>query len=168
MTRKRTPDDDHELWERVAESIVPLRPRPRQPHAPVAPPREAAPRRAAPPPAAPQKSTPSLAVLDRRSRSRVARGVVAIDRRVDLHGLTQVAAERELGEFLIGAREYGARIVLVITGKGRPGEERGVLRRMVPLWLSSPRWRHLVVGFEEAAPNHGGSGALYVRIRRLR
>ena len=172
MTRKRPGnEEDRALWEQVAETVVPLRPRVRQPHAPQPgqpePPPSSSHRRPAPPPP-PPKSPPALAVLDRRSRGRVARGVVAIDRRVDLHGHTQIAAERELGDFLVRAQEDGARIVLIITGKGKPGEERGVLRRMVPLWLASPHWRHLVVGFEEAAPNHGGSGALYVRIRRMR
>ncbi|MFL5135469.1 MAG: Smr/MutS family protein, partial [Microvirga sp.] len=47
-------------------------------------------------------------------------------------------------------------------------EERGVLRRMVPHWLRLPDLRSLVIGFEEASPQHGGSGALYVRLRRRR
>jgi DNA-nicking Smr family endonuclease len=44
--------------------------------------------------------------------------------------------------------------------------ERGVLKRQVPLWLAQPEFRALVIGFEEAAPSHGGAGALYVRVRR--
>jgi DNA-nicking Smr family endonuclease len=62
----------------------------------------------------------------------------------------------------------------VITGKGGAGsgdpifEERGVLRRAVPHWLRLPDLRTLVLGFEEASPHHGGSGALYVRLRRKR
>ena len=103
----------------------------------------------------------------------MARGTVAIDRRIDLHGLTQTAAERRLESFLHAAQEDGAKVVLVITGKGKPDEggrdgERGVLRRMVPIWLASPSLRGVVIGFEEAARNHGGAGALYVRIRRAR
>jgi len=161
-------DEDLELWEQVAETVAPLKPRtPREKRAAAAPKPAPVPRpRTTRPPAMPKP--PPLAPLDRRSKSRVARGAVAIDRRVDLHGLTQVAAERELEHFLHAAQEGGARIVLVITGKGKSGEERGVLRRVVPMWLSAARWRHLVVGFEEAAPNHGGTGALYVRIRRPR
>jgi DNA-nicking Smr family endonuclease len=61
--------------------------------------------------------------------------------------------------------------VLVITGKGTvapKGMERGVLKREVPLWLGSAEFRRLVIGFEEAASRHGGSGALYVRVRRKR
>jgi DNA-nicking Smr family endonuclease len=43
-----------------------------------------------------------------------------------------------------------------------------VLRRLVPQWLSAPEMRTLVVGFETAARGHGGEGALYVRVRRVR
>jgi len=39
---------------------------------------------------------------------------------------------------------------------------------MVPLWLGLPECRSLIVGFETAAPGHGGEGALYVRLRRAR
>ncbi len=47
-------------------------------------------------------------------------------------------------------------------------EERGILRRLVPHWLGLPDLRSLVIGFEEASAHHGGSGALYVRLRRRR
>ena len=57
-----------------------------------------------------------------------------------------------------------ARLVLVITGKGRGGEP-GVLRRQVPQWLGLPEFRTLVIGFEDAHVAHGGEGALYVRLR---
>ena len=46
--------------------------------------------------------------------------------------------------------------------------ERGVLRRQVPQWLNQPEFRNVVVSFEEAHIGHGGTGALYVRIRRVR
>jgi DNA-nicking Smr family endonuclease len=45
-------------------------------------------------------------------------------------------------------------------------EQRGVLRRLVPHWLSEPSFRLHVVSFTESAWKHGGSGALYVTIRR--
>jgi DNA-nicking Smr family endonuclease len=174
------------LWTKVVESVKPMPGRrrakaeppeaavtPAEPPAPEKP--QAAPKRLTPPPpstpAAPKP--PPLALLEPRMRRRIARGVVAVDARIDLHGLRQDEAHRRLASFLLGAQAGGARVVLVITGKGRPaaegplfGEERGVLRRSVPLWLSSPAARHVVIGYEEADPVHGGGGALYVRIRK--
>jgi DNA-nicking Smr family endonuclease len=109
-------------------------------------------------------SPPPLAPLDRRTRSRVARGRVEIDARLDLHGLTLERARPRLASFLASAQARGASLVLVITGKGGTG----ALRREAPFWLSAADLRPLVIGFEEAAPSHGGAGALYVRIRRPR
>jgi len=116
---------------------------------------------------------PSLAPIDDRTRRRLVRGVMAIDERLDLHGLTQEAAHAVLRRFLVAARDRGARIVLVITGKGKPAvastmHDRGVLRRSVPHWLADPALRDVVVGFEEAHLAHGGAGAIYVRLRRRR
>lgn len=115
---------------------------------------------------------PSLARLDDRTKRRLVRGSVAIDERLDLHGMTQDAAHSALRHFLVTARMRGARIVLVITGKGRGGpaaevHERGVLRRSVPHWLADASLRSIVVGFEEAHLAHGGAGAIYVRLRRF-
>jgi DNA-nicking Smr family endonuclease len=102
----------------------------------------------------------------------VARGKQPIDARLDLHGLTQHEAHGALLRFLATASARGARLVLVITGKGKRGDgderERGVLRRQVPQWLGLPEFRDFVVGFEDAAIAHGGEGALYVRVRRNR
>jgi DNA-nicking Smr family endonuclease len=120
---------------------------------------------AVPPPK--QPAPPPLAPLGRRMRARVARGKQAIDGRLDLHGLTQSEAHSALLHFLRNAIARDARLVLVITGKGRGGEP-GVLRRHVPQWLSLPEFRSLVIGFEDAHVAHGGEGALYVRLRRAR
>jgi DNA-nicking Smr family endonuclease len=110
---------------------------------------------------------PKLEPLTRRMKSRVAKGKQAIDARLDLHGFTQHEAHSVLLRFLRSAHERDARLVLVITGKGRGGEI-GVLRRQVPQWLGLPEFRALVVGFEDAAITHGGEGALYIRVRRAR
>jgi DNA-nicking Smr family endonuclease len=124
-------------------------------------------------PAAPSQSRPALpglAPLETRARQRLARGMMAVDAAIDLHGMRQQEAHRALHGFLNRAQREGAKIVLVVTGKGdsRPadGLETGVLRRAVPLWLRAPEWRNLIVGFEEATRTHGGAGALYVRLRR--
>jgi DNA-nicking Smr family endonuclease len=118
-------------------------------------------------PAMQKPPAPPLAPLGRRMRARVARGKEAIDARLDLHGLTQSEAHSALLRFLRHANARDARLVLVITGKGRGGEP-GVLRRQVPQWLGLPEFRAFVVGFEDAHIAHGGEGALYVRVRRAR
>ena len=128
---------------------------------------------------APPKSgsaLPPLAPLDRKLKQRLSRGRMTADAAIDLHGYRQAEAFSALRHFLHRAQGEGARVVLVVTGKGgRPGTgagpafghgEGGVLKRSVPLWLALPEFRMLVIGYEEAAQPHGGSGALYVRLRR--
>jgi DNA-nicking Smr family endonuclease len=109
-----------------------------------------------------------FADLDRRTAERLRRGQIALDGRLDLHGMTQAAAHDALHDFLLGASERGQRCVLVITGKGRAGEEAGVLRRQVPHWLNMQPLRGRIVAIAEAQPRHGGAGALYVLLKRKR
>jgi DNA-nicking Smr family endonuclease len=181
MSRRRPLSDEEEaLWSGVARSIKPLRPiKPRvraaTKAAPAVPETKPIPQRVAKivQSVAPLKKPPPLAALDRREKKRVARGRDAIDARIDLHGMTQSEAHDALIRFLRRAQTNGARLVLVVTGKGsgpsRDMErERGVLRRQVPLWLALPEFRPFVVGFDAAHVAHGGEGALYVRLRRIR
>lgn len=175
-------EEERALWESVAKQTKPLRKKPRAAKL------EAvlldaetvvAGKRASPKPTASTKTlaaskppaAPPLAPIGRRERSQLSRGRKDIDARLDLHGMTQSRAHHALSNFLERAHRDGLTFVLVITGKGRTTaaqSERGVLRRQVPLWLSLPEFRSLVVGFEEAHIGHGGEGALYVRIRRSR
>ncbi|MDB5532724.1 MAG: mismatch repair protein MutS [Hyphomicrobiales bacterium] len=123
---------------------------------------------------APVPPPPPLAPLERRMRQRITRGNLPIDATLDLHGMHQAVAHAELISFLHRAQAAGARVVLVVTGKGLTKQvsdadqwrEPGVLRRNTPHWLRSPQLRSVVVGFEEASVRHGGAGALYVRLRR--
>ena len=174
MKRRGLSPDERVLWSAVTRSIAPMRAGAAAPEEDaVEAVRPAAPKPATAPlarPLAQQPMPPPLSPLGRRMRSRVARGKEEIDGRLDLHGLTQSEAHAALLRFLRQAGGRGARLVLVITGKGaRGGEgERGVLRRQVPQWLRLPEFRALVIGFEQAHVAHGGEGALYVRVRRSR
>lgn len=178
--------EDREIWAKVTKTLAPLHPEratmPEAQEADLSPPEAAKPERlektstairtprAQPKPAAP----PPLHTLEHRFRKKLVRGVKPIDARIDLHGLTQHQAHDRLRHFLHSAQARGCKVVLVITGKGRDGggggfvDERGVLRRVVPQWLAMPDMRSVVIGYEEAHASHGGSGALYVRIRRRR
>ena len=176
---KTLTEADIALWRQVARSVKPLPGR-----APIEP--EPAPLPSAPatemavlvvtavasgkavPPAA-----PPLAPIERRLRTQLRRGRQEIEASIDLHGMRQDEAHLALHGFLRREQLRGTRLALVVTGKGGPapalyGGERGVLRRMVPHWLRLAELRPLVLGFEEAEQRHGGSGALYVRLRRLR
>jgi len=177
--RPRLPsEEDRALWDSVSKTVRPLRRRPETAADPA--PSQAQARKpsaagpANPVPIARTNQPPRLAPLDRRLRARIGKGAVAIDARIDLHGLTQAAAHQRLRRFLAESQASGARLVLVITGKGRPigdqalGEGRGVLRRLVPIWLASAELRRYVIGYDEAGRGHGGEGALYVRIRSPR
>jgi DNA-nicking Smr family endonuclease len=177
---RRLSEDETRLWHGVTKSVAPLRKRTaakpkNDDHASVVGALKAAPKasskksgpHAAPPVViARPKPPPALAPLDRKTKSRIARGTRDIDARIDLHGHTQAEAHDALVRFLRRARDKGASVVLVITGKGTRGD--GVLKRQVPMWLSLPEFRDLVVGFDDAAISHGGEGALYVRVRKKR
>jgi DNA-nicking Smr family endonuclease len=175
---RRLSDEEIALWTEVAHGVARRRgatlPTPSKPagagaRAPAQP---AIP--AEPPTGRPAKpSAPPLAPIERRLKRELARGRAAIDAALDLHGLTQAEAHQALRGFLRHSQARGARLVIIVTGKGGPLDEpdkwpneRGVLRRLTPQWLREPDLRSVVLGFEEAGRAHGGSGALYVRLRR--
>lgn len=166
--------EERVLWTAVTRTIAPMREaapvkyEERQGLAAARPAAPAVRSASIPQPISEKKPLPPLASLGRRAKQRVARGKEPIDGRLDLHGLTQREAHATLLRFLSAASSRGARLVLVITGKGAGQSERGILRRQVPHWLGLPEFRAWVVGFEEAHIAHGGEGALYVRIRRNR
>ena len=63
----------------------------------------------------------------------------------------------------------------MITGKGKRQERAdsdffettdGVLKRSVPVWMSEPPLRNLVLAFSTAKKAHGDTGALYVLLRK--
>ena len=106
--------------------------------------------------------------LEKPVKKKLARGHLAIEARIDLHGMIQSEAHGLLLDFLMRAHERGLRHVLVITGKGASFGSDGVLKRAVPLWFSLPEFRFLISSYEPAARNHGGDGAMYVRLARPR
>lgn len=106
--------------------------------------------------------------LERPTKRKLAKGRLTLEARIDLHGMIQSEAHGLLLQFLLRAHERGLRHVLVITGKGTSLGSDGALKRAVPLWFSLPEFRPLISSYEPAARNHGGEGALYVRLARVR
>ena len=109
---------------------------------------------------------PVYAGIDRRSAKKIQQGKMALEARIDLHGLSQLQAHQRLQNFIYRSVETGLRTVLVITGKGKAG--RGVLRENVPQWLSEPPLNEVIIAFGPSQPQDGGAGALYVRLKRAR
>ena len=122
---------------------------------PVAPP---------PRPASPVRAMPGG--VDGATVERLKRGQIAIEGRIDLHGMDQRAAFAALMGFIETSSRAGRRAVLVITGKGAIGE--GVLRRSVPGWLSASPLGGRILTIQPAHTRHGGDGAFYVLLRRKR
>ena len=176
---RRLSDEEIALWTEVARSVarrrgatLPASSNPVRTARPAAPPpttAELSANRSAKP-----STPPPLAPIERRLKRDLSRGRAAIDGALDLHGLTQAEAHQALRGFLRHSQARGARLVIIVTGKGGAIDEfsgwpneRGVLKRLTPQWLREPDLRSVVLGFEEAGRAHGGSGALYVRLRRV-
>lgn len=190
MSKKPFQTDDHALWDEVKGSISPLRTgKGRNPNRLV--PRLGSKSAASaghahlPIPDVPRSRSktapPPLASFDRRTAQKLGRGQTEPEARLDLHGEGLETARIKLLHFLASQRHQGARLVLVITGKGaspfarhtlhglshfHAPEREGRLRREVPMWLHEEGFRLHAVGFQPAHPRHGGGGAFYVRLRR--
>ena len=107
--------------------------------------------------------------VDRRTATRFRRGLMPIDAKLDLHGHTRESGRQALTGFLRAHRAAGRRCVLVVTGKGLKDDwSIGALRQALPDWLNAPDLRRLILAFCHAQPQHGGSGAVYILLRRER
>ncbi len=187
MRIRRLSGAEIEIWRRVAATVMPrdgaVLPEPPASRPGAVPPPPPVEDR--PPPPKPRvfhaaSYTPPVSMpkpppigLERRFKRKVAIGRVPVEGVLDLHGMTQAQAHGALTRFLVRSQRDGARLVIVVTGKGMRDRyhrtdavEPGVLRRAVPSWLRDGIPRQIVIGFEEASIGHGGAGALYVRLRR--
>lgn len=195
MARRRTlHPEEHELWQAVARSARPMHAQKPLKKADAAP---SLPTPEAPEPARPRlpqfrlgekvKLTASHDIaptlrqglaqaplrMDAKAFGKMTRGKLAPEARIDLHGLTLAEAQPELIRFILNAQGDGLRLVLVITGKGRRGDDQGpipqrlgALRHQVPQWLRMSPLAPAVLQVAEAHLRHGGAGAYYVYLRR--
>lgn len=188
MARKLGTEEKN-LWDRVASTAIPMHRKLKPKVDPLIAPKKAAkPKSTAEPDwivpaftissqskktataAAPAKIPPKM---DAKAFSKMQRGKLRPEGRIDLHGMTQDVAYSALVNFITRAHRNSLRLVLVITGKGRvkedfgPIPERiGVLRQNVPRWLATPALRSIVLQVSPAHKSHGGDGAYYVYLRR--
>jgi DNA-nicking Smr family endonuclease len=187
MKKKTFSVHDHGLWDDVARSIRPLGKSALKLGAMSAtlpnPPLTFIPSKPAAAKLAVKRTPPPITGFDRRTEQKLMRGKVEIESRIDLHGMSLEDARHRLLDFIAHRRMQGLSLVLVITGKGASPfashtlhgrdhfyapEREGRLRRSLPDWLHEVQFRTHVVGFQPAHPKHGGGGAFYVKLRRLR
>lgn len=193
--RRGLSPEDRDLWDRLKMTVAPLHPvtapspTPRPPDAksatppagksahPVTPAMSPRPTERPHGRAAERAAPPDLAEMrmDHRRYEKMRRGRMTPDARLDLHGMTAHRAHAALNGFIASAHAAGHRLVLVITGKGRPtddimlGEDGpGVLRRSVPHWLKMAPNGSRVLQVSQAHRRHGGEGAYYVYLARRR
>jgi DNA-nicking Smr family endonuclease len=163
--------EEQALWKRVVETVRPLRPVPMpiQEQAALASPRPA-------PRSPPAKAQPSLrptgpgTTLDGSWDKRLARGGASPDMSLDLHGHNLDTAWTALDRALERAIGRGDRLLLLVTGKP-PSEakgKRGAIRAAVGDWLAVSRHAGDIAAVRGAHPRHGGSGALYIILRKRR
>jgi DNA-nicking Smr family endonuclease len=169
MTRRATSADERALFEATFKDANALA--------------KSAAKRAAKPKSA-AKSVPGAARvvpvapsgIDGNTERGLRKGERAPDAKLDLHGMTEGAAHRALATFLRGAQVRGLRLLLVVTGKGKPdspdepfdmgGRRRGVLKAMTPRWLAEPAFAPFIADVRSAHRKHGGEGAYYVYLRK--
>jgi DNA-nicking Smr family endonuclease len=114
--------------------------------------------------------------MDAKTFTRMGKGKLVPEARIDLHGMTVAEAHPELIRFLLNAHAAGLRLVLVITGKGsRSGPDHGpiptrygILKHQVPQWFRMAPLSGVILQVAEAHLRHGGTGAYYVYLRRQR
>ena len=113
--------------------------------------------------------------IDNQTAKKFKREEFKVEAVLDLHGQTEKNAYDKVYNFINSAYASGKRCVIIITGKGLNdhGDEdifasRGVLKNSVPNWLSSSEIRPMIMAYKHPSESKGGSGALYILLRRKR
>ena len=113
--------------------------------------------------------------MDAKAFGKLSRGKMRPEAVLDLHGMTLVEAHPALHNFISGSAQLDRRLVLVITGKGKPKLDygpipvrHGVLRENVPIWLRQLPLSSVILDVTTAHQRHGGAGAIYVYLKKKR
>jgi DNA-nicking Smr family endonuclease len=109
----------------------------------------------------------SVKGFGRKLMRRLKRGEFPVQDYIDLHGLTKQAAKEEVKNFLLRSHKHGLRCVLIVHGRGLNSPDSfPVLKEGLPVWLGRGSVRKIVLAFATARPYDGGTGAIYVLLRK--
>jgi len=123
----------------------------------------------------PSKNTPTKPSPDNNLNShwdrRFKKGAIVPDVSIDLHGIGLAGAYARLDGALEQAVHQHLRVILLVTGKARShdrasGQGRGAIASVVRDWLAASRHASHISAVRNAHPRHGGSGALYIILKR--
>ena len=107
--------------------------------------------------------------LDPRILKRLRQGEFAYQAMIDLHGMSAATARVEVARFIMEALAAGHREVLIVHGRGRNSKDNvPILKERLKNWLARGRIGRGILAFTSARPADGGTGALYVLLRRRR
>lgn len=181
MDRPLNPEEKA-LWGRVIATVKPLHnvrkvPDPQKPAKPAPPKPMAKKVKAQPNTLSKTQSPPSSPIaptkggLDGSWDRRITKGAIIPDVRVDLHGQGLSSAYTRLDGALEQAITQRVRVILLVTGKVRThdrasGEGRGAIASVVRDWLAASRHASSIAAVRNAHPRHGGTGALYIVLKR--
>ena len=175
-------------WAKLAQSVTPMAGRKRPPvpetpekavaQTPRPTPRPAPKPSAAKPPPPPAPASRRVrgfdAQLDGHWDRKLKAGQIAPDYTLDLHGHSLNGAYDRVMRGIDQARAMDARVVLVIAGRERPvdpadrGTRRGAIRAKLLDWLAASHHGEAIAAIRKAHQRHGGSGALYLVLKRSR
>ncbi|MDB4444649.1 Smr/MutS family protein [bacterium] len=109
----------------------------------------------------------SVKGLGHKLMRRLKKGQFPIQDYIDLHGLTKQEAEIEVRNFLLESHKLGLRCVLIVHGRGLNSPDSfPVLKDGLPVWLNRGPVKRIVLAFATAKPYDGGTGAIYVLLRK--
>ena len=95
---------------------------------------------------------------------RLRAGQIPFDGSIDLHGMTVDRARELMWEFIAEATRIEVRCVRMTHGKAQRKDGRTpILKSHVNTWL---RQHPKVLAFTSCLPRHGGTGSVYVLLRR--
>jgi DNA-nicking Smr family endonuclease len=102
--------------------------------------------------------------IQHRLFSRLRNGHLQIEAELDLHGMTVAIAHHALAKFLQDCRQDDLRCIRIVHGKGWSSKnQKPVLKTKLNNWLKQDED---VLAFCSAPVEDGGTGAVYVLLRR--
>ena len=110
----------------------------------------------------------------KQTMRRFKREEFGIEASLDLHGFTVDKAFEAVRRFVVTSFNQNKRAILIVTGKGLPHPDqdifdaKGTLKQQVPLWLKSDELSPMILTFIHPSTKLGGTGALYILLRRKR